>query len=69
MPSSGGGVHPIAYHRPSVAVQVTVRQGDDIIVGFLNSDMMVQLTDNPALHEVVEDASARLQRVREALQG
>jgi hypothetical protein len=31
--------------------------------------MMVQLTDNPALHEVVEDASARLQRVREALQG
>jgi hypothetical protein len=50
---------------------VAVRQGggDDIIVGFLNPDMMVQLTENPALHEVAEDASARLQRVREALKG
>ena len=49
---------------------VTVRQGDgeDIIVGFLNPDMMVQLTANPALREVAEDASARLDRVREALQ-
>ena len=50
---------------------VTVRQGpgDDIIVGFLNPDMMVQLTANPALQEVAEDASARLHRVRAALQG
>jgi uncharacterized protein (DUF302 family) len=49
---------------------VTVRQGDgdDIIVGFLNPDMMVQLTANPALQEVAEEASARLRRVREALQ-
>ena len=50
---------------------VTVRQGDgdDIIIGFLNPDLMVQLTENPALQEVAEDASARLRRVRDALQG
>lgn len=50
---------------------VTVRQGegDDVIVGFLNPDMMVQLTANPAMREVAEDASARLHRVRDALQG
>jgi uncharacterized protein (DUF302 family) len=49
---------------------VTVRQGDgdNIIVGFLNPDMMVQLTANPALKEVADDASARLHRVRDALQ-
>lgn len=49
---------------------VTVRQGDndDIIVGFLNPDMMVQLTANPALKEVAEDASNRLHRVQHALQ-
>lgn len=49
---------------------VTVRQGpdDNIIVGFLNPDMMLQLTANPALREVAEDASARLHRVRDALQ-
>lgn len=49
---------------------VTVRQGngDDIIVGFLNPDLMVQLTANPSLREVADDASARLHRVREALQ-
>jgi len=50
---------------------VTVRQGDgdDIIVGFLNPDLMVQLTGNPVLKEVADDASARLHRVRDALQG
>lgn len=49
---------------------VTVRQGDgdDIVVGFLNPDLMVQLTENPALAEVAEEASARLRRVRDALQ-
>ena len=48
---------------------VTVRQGegDDVIVGFLNPDLMVQLTENPAMREVAEDASARLRRVRDAL--
>jgi uncharacterized protein (DUF302 family) len=50
---------------------VTVRQadGDDIIVGFLNPDLMVQLTKNQALQEVAEEASARLRRVRDALEG
>ena len=50
---------------------VTVRQGDgdDIVVGFLNPDMMVQLTANPVLKEVADDASARLHRVSDALQG
>lgn len=50
---------------------VTVRQGsgDDVIVAFLNPDLMVQLTANPALEEVAKDASARLHRVRDALQG
>lgn len=50
---------------------VTVRQGtgDEVIVGFLNPDLMVQLTANPALQEVAEDASVRLHRVRDALQG
>jgi hypothetical protein len=50
---------------------VTVRQGagDDVIVGFLNPGLMVQLTANPALQEVAEDASVRLHRVREASQG
>lgn len=50
---------------------VTVRQGagNDIVVGFLNPDMMVQLTANPALKEVADDASERLRRVRDALQG
>ena len=49
---------------------VTVRQGDgdDVIVGFLNPDLMVQLTGNAAMQEVAKDASARLHRVREALQ-
>lgn len=50
---------------------VTVRQGDgdDVIVGFLNPDLMVQLTANPALKDVADDASARLHRVRDALKG
>jgi uncharacterized protein (DUF302 family) len=50
---------------------VTVRQGNgnEVIVGFLNPDLMVQLTGNPALKEVAEDASSRLHRVRDALQG
>lgn len=49
---------------------VTVRQGDgnQVLVGFLNPDLMVQLTANPALKGVAEDASARLRRVRDALQ-
>lgn len=50
---------------------VTVRQGegDEVIVGFLNPDLMVQLTENAAMQEVAQDASARLHRVSDALQG
>ena len=50
---------------------VTVRQGEgnEVIVGFLNPDVMVQLTGNPVLKEVADDASSRLHRVRDALQG
>lgn len=50
---------------------VTVRQGsgEEITVGFLNPDLMVKLTANPALQTVAEQASARLHRVRDALQG
>ena len=50
---------------------VTVRQGpsDEISVAFLDPDLMVQLTANPAMREVAEEASARLHRVRNALQG
>jgi uncharacterized protein (DUF302 family) len=48
---------------------VTVRQGEgeDITVAFLDPQMMVQLTGNPALKEVADDATARLHRVRDAL--
>lgn len=48
---------------------VTVRDlGDGAVrVGFLNPDTMVQLTGNPAVRTVAEDASARLHRVRDAL--
>lgn len=48
---------------------VTVRESDgsNVVVGFLNPEIMVQLTENPAMREVAEDASARLHRVRDAL--
>ena len=49
---------------------VTVRQGtgDEVVVGFLDPDLMVRLTGNPVLAEVSAEASARLRRVRDALQ-
>ena len=68
---------PLAYKALQAEVDiglllpcnVTVRQGegDHVVVGFLNPDLMVQLTENPAMREVAEDASARLHRVRDAL--
>lgn len=68
---------PLAYKALQAEVDiglllpcnVTVRQGEgnEVIVGFLNPDLMVQLTENPAMREVAEDASARLRRVRDAL--
>ncbi len=65
--------HKALQSEPDVGLllpcNVTVRQGsgDDVIVSFLNPDVMVQLTDNPAIREVAEDASARLHRVRDSL--
>ena len=49
---------------------VTVRQGagDAVVVSFLDPAFMVRLTANPALQAVADDATARLQRVRDALQ-
>lgn len=49
---------------------VTVRQGDGdrVVVGFLDPQVMVQLTGNPGVKGVADDAGARLARVREALQ-
>lgn len=49
---------------------VTVRQGDGdrVVVGFLDPQTMVQLTDNPGVKGVADDAGARLARVRDALQ-
>ena len=48
---------------------VTVRQAenDRIIVGFLEPQTMVQLTDDPAIAAVADDAGQRLQRVRTGL--
>lgn len=50
---------------------VTVRQGQgrQVVVGFLDPQLMVRVTANPALRQVAEDAAARLRRVRDALQG
>ena len=70
---------PLAYEalqaEPDIGLllpcNVTVRQGegDMVEVGFLNPDLMVELTSNPALRAVAQEASARLHRVRDALQG
>ena len=49
---------------------VTVRQaqGNRVIVGFLDPQTMVQLTNNAAVSTVADDAARRLSRVREALE-
>ena len=39
----------------------------DIAVGFLDPQMMVQLTSNPAVAGVADDAGQRLERARKAL--
>ncbi len=47
---------------------VTVRQnGDRVSVGFVDPQTMVQLTGNPQVAAIADDASERLQRVRRAL--
>lgn len=49
---------------------VTVRQadGDRVAVGFLDPQIMVQLTNNAAVGAVANDAGERLLRVRKALE-
>lgn len=49
---------------------VTVREAASgrVIVGFLDPQTMVQLTDNATVAAVADDAGGRLQRAREALQ-
>lgn len=49
---------------------VTVRQahGDRVVVGFLDPQTMVQLTNNADVGAVADDAGQRLARVRIALQ-
>lgn len=49
---------------------VTVRQaeGERVVVGFLDPQTMVQLTNNTAIRDVANDAGERLLRVRKALQ-
>jgi uncharacterized protein (DUF302 family) len=47
---------------------VTVQQtAGGISVGFLDPQVMVQLTANPQVREVADDAAQRLERVRQAL--
>jgi uncharacterized protein (DUF302 family) len=48
---------------------VVVRQDADgrITVGFINPQVMSDLLDKPEVHEVADDATARLQRVRDSL--
>ena len=49
---------------------VTLRQleGGRVSVGFLDPQLMVQLTSNPGVTGVADEAGQRLRRVREALQ-
>jgi uncharacterized protein (DUF302 family) len=74
-----GACNPPLAHRalqaePDVGLllpcNVTVQEQQDgwVRVGFLDPELMVQLTRNPGMGEVASDAGARLQRAREALQ-
>ena len=73
-----GACNPPLAHRalqaePEIGLllpcNVTVRELPDgqVGVGFLDAQMMVQLTANPAIAGVADEASQRLGRVREAL--
>jgi uncharacterized protein (DUF302 family) len=65
--------HQAIEAEPNVGLllpcNVTVRDlgAGEVIVGFLNPDMMVELTHNPAMQQVARDASARLHRVCDAV--
>ena len=48
---------------------VTVREGDNgkVNVGFLDPQLMVQMTSNPKMSSVADEAGERLTRVQTAL--
>lgn len=73
-----GACNPPLAHRalqvePEIGLllpcNVTVREGEDgkVMVGFLDPQMMVQMTSNPAVADVADEAGARLRRVQLAL--
>lgn len=73
-----GACNPSLAHRalqaePEIGLllpcNVTVREDDDgkVSVGFLDPQMMVQMTGNPALASVADEAGERLRRAQSAL--
>lgn len=73
-----GACNPPLAHRaleaePEIGLllpcNVTVRQGDDgkVTVGFLDPQTMVQMTSNPGVASVADEAGERLRRVQSAL--
>lgn len=73
-----GACNPPLAHRalqvePEIGLllpcNVTVREGEDgkVMVGFLDPQTMVQMTSNPAVADVADEAGARLRRVQLAL--
>ena len=75
-----GACNPPLAHRalqaePDIGLllpcNVIVRQDadDKVTVGFLDPQLMVSLTGNPKIHEVADDAAARLRRVCDSLGG
>ena len=73
-----GACNPPLAHRalqaePEIGLllpcNVTVREGEDgkVNVGFVDPQMMVQMTGNPAVASVADEAGERLSRVQSAL--
>ena len=73
-----GGCNPPLAHRAlqaepeiglSLPCNVTVRDeaDDKVIIGFLDPHMMVQMTSNPGVASVADEACQRLRRVQSAL--